>query len=322
MHHRQKTKTITLNCCIATLLWLSSALAWALPVPSLCFDWDDNIMRMHTVIVIFHKQTHEEVELSTHLFAQVKDQVGKVGTPYEDYEYDYNAVTGSYRYFRDQTHVNHFLVDIKHLLANHTPEQWQGPMWAQFVRALSHPDTAREVRVITTRGHTSPSMMEALRYLQSLGLIRYLPVEDNLHGVNQPRYDGILPRNPADAKAILMQQIIDKLDADVITDEFFELTNSEGTGRARQRLWKYSDDDVKYITTALSVLGKGVAAGRWKDTKIMIFYTGPANTTLAPGAYVLTGNGTPRLATEAEVLELDELHNYIHCRAALEPSGG
>jgi hypothetical protein len=162
-------------------------------------------------------------------------------------------------------------------------------------------------------------MLEALHYLQSKGLIAHLPEVETLSGVNQPRYSSTLPRNPADAKAILMQSRLDRVAAAPVTTDFYELIDREGTGKARQHLWKYSDDDLKYITTAMAALGPEVARGRWADTKIMIINTGPANATLAPGAYVLTSAGTPRLASAAELQELEDLQQQLPCGAALQP---
>ena len=66
------------------------------------FDFDDNVATLSTTIIIFHKETREEIHLSSMEYYQVKSMVGVAGTPYENYAFDYDDQIGSYRNFRDK----------------------------------------------------------------------------------------------------------------------------------------------------------------------------------------------------------------------------
>lgn len=53
------------------------------------FDWDDNIFKHDTSIIIINKQTFKELELSTEKFAKVRKKIGKEGT-YKNYDLSSN----------------------------------------------------------------------------------------------------------------------------------------------------------------------------------------------------------------------------------------
>ncbi len=64
------------------------------------FDLDDNVMFLDTKIFIFHRETGEELALSTGEFAAVSRIIAKPG-PLEQYETRLDDATGSFRRFRD-----------------------------------------------------------------------------------------------------------------------------------------------------------------------------------------------------------------------------
>lgn len=53
------------------------------------FDWDDNIFKHDTSIILIHKETSKEVELNTEQFAKVRKKIGHEGK-YKNYELSSN----------------------------------------------------------------------------------------------------------------------------------------------------------------------------------------------------------------------------------------
>ena len=70
------------------------------------FDFDDNIVFLSTPIIIFHKDTGEELEISSSEYAKHHRTIGMPG-PYQDYFANYVDDEGSFRNFRDQD-LGHF----------------------------------------------------------------------------------------------------------------------------------------------------------------------------------------------------------------------
>ena len=64
------------------------------------FDFDDNIAFLTTPLILFHKDTREEVMISSGDFAQHHQAIGKSGL-YADYAMDFCDSTGTFRNFRD-----------------------------------------------------------------------------------------------------------------------------------------------------------------------------------------------------------------------------
>src|SRR5690348_14295475 len=64
------------------------------------FDFDDNILFLQTTIIAFHKETGEEVALSSADWARLHQTIGHSGA-LKDYEIRFDDKTGSFRNFRD-----------------------------------------------------------------------------------------------------------------------------------------------------------------------------------------------------------------------------
>jgi hypothetical protein len=124
------------------------------------FDFDDNVAHLNTPLYIFHRETGETLKLSTQAWITFHSTIGKINSPYADYEIRYDDQTGSFRDFRDviiseaerligkkQT----FVKDIEALL-NVPDLQWKGPSWDCFYHATFN---QRPVGIITARGHRS-----------------------------------------------------------------------------------------------------------------------------------------------------------------------
>lgn len=144
------------------------------------FDFDDNIAFLSTSLVLFHKETGDELLLSSSEWAIHHAHIGKSGL-YVDYEIRYDDETGSFRNFRDLD-LNEteklsgkrqlFVQDVQSAL-NLPDLQWKGPSWNCFYHATFN---QRPVSVITARGHTATTIQEGVREFIHTG---HLPVEPN-----------------------------------------------------------------------------------------------------------------------------------------------
>lgn len=144
------------------------------------FDFDDNIAFLATSLVLFQKESGEELFLSSTEWALHHAHIGKTG-PYSEYEIRYDDVTGSFRNFRDLDLTELEKLDGKQQLfvqdvqaALNLPDlQWKGPSWNCFYHATFN---QRPVSVITARGHSASTIQEGVREFIRTG---YLPAEPN-----------------------------------------------------------------------------------------------------------------------------------------------
>ncbi len=142
------------------------------------FDFDDNIAFLTTSLVLFHKQTGEELSLSSSDWALHHSTIGKSG-PFVEFEIRYDDTTGSFRNFRDLdlTDVEKlsgkkqlFIADVQQALK--LPDlQWKGPSWDCFYHATFN---QRPISIITARGHSNDTIQEGVREFVKAG---YLPAE-------------------------------------------------------------------------------------------------------------------------------------------------
>lgn len=242
-------------------------------VQSYNFDWDDNIMFMPTQIILFHKETRKELAISTHEFAQVRQDVGASGI-YKDYEL-LNVEEDpcfSYREFRDMNGVNSFLPQVMETLKN---KDCYGPSFLAFQEALSNPQTAKRTSIITARGHSPESILEAIEHLQAVNLVKYLPPLENLFPVSSPRINANASR-PAEMKLTILAAMIDKMEEKA--KKSVEVPTFSG----------FSDDDLETYKLVKARLLEYAKAGRWKHVKIVLYFTGknPETKILTPNGYV------------------------------------
>ena len=144
------------------------------------FDFDDNIAFLTTPLILFHKETKEELKLSSGDFAQHHHLFGKSGI-YADYDVDYCDKTGTFRNFRDHDVAELerlskkrqiFVEDVAEALG--FPDfQWKGPSWECFYHATFN---QRPLSVITARGHHPDTLKEGIREFVRHKL---LPLEPN-----------------------------------------------------------------------------------------------------------------------------------------------
>jgi hypothetical protein len=210
------------------------------------FDWDDNIYCMPTKIIIFNKQDKtKELPVSTECFAHIREKVGQdfeMGTKLEfgvvvgdhtgtginlkDWEIIY-ANDESFREFRP--HEDNFF--LKHLKIAHN-EGKLAPSFPDFVEACSTQAMANEMTIITARGQRPDEMMEGLAWLQSIGVIKYLPKLENLFPVSYSGFKGgsASASSPSDKKRQVILELLLKIES--------ETPNA---------LFGFSDDDRKTV---------------------------------------------------------------------------
>lgn len=266
------------------------------------FDWDDNLIFMPTTIVVFHKTTGAEKEITTAQWAEIRKLVGQAGTQWADYEVRQDLATGSFRYFADSYDPE---ILAKHVDKAMQSGDWQAPSWPAFLQAMHFWKTARQTTIITARGHKAVTVRNVLLRLRDRGLIEYVPPEKNIYTVSGAQ-------DPSAAKVAVMKEILERIQARGTDETFVPVLNREGTARAPLHLWGFSDDDWGNFSKAAAALGEEVAKGRWSHIKITLFYTHkenpPGEVRLAPGAYVLRSDGSLRPVLPGE---LDEVSAVI-----------
>ena len=148
------------------------------------FDFDDNVAYLSTPIIIFHKQTGEEVKLSSGEFAHHHREIGISGL-YQDYFMDFNDQKGSFRHFRDKDlnpidvkagRKQGFVEDIEKALSN-VDLHWKAPSWNCFYHATYN---NRPVSLITARGHHPSTIKDGVSLMVKSG---YLPNDPNYHSI-------------------------------------------------------------------------------------------------------------------------------------------
>ncbi|MCX6124894.1 MAG: hypothetical protein NTV34_09130 [Proteobacteria bacterium] len=277
------------------------------PVIGFAFDWDDNIFEMPTQIMLFNKKTGAQKGVSTEEFALIRSLIGKVGSPWESYEMRPSVSEGSLRFFSDQAveGKDFFAKDIEKAMT--TPGyHWKGPVWDDFVTAMSQKRTADQTSIITARLHSPATIHRALLGLQRRGLIKNTLPEQNIWAVSYEGFDRVFgsqfkkappeggAADPSARKAAVMESILDRITSQPLPEVGTPTVRPSGIGTAIQHLWGFSDDDFGNFSKAQSVLQKGVDVDRWPNVKITLFFTGTNNPTEKPRAIVLRPRAVPR----------------------------
>ena len=130
------------------------------------FDLDDNVLTLSTQVFLFHKQTGEELGVSTQDFAAIAAHIGKSGK-YRNYELRNDDLTGSFRRFRGTGFVEDLSRDVLS-----APELWKGPSWDCFFHASYN---RRPTSIITARGHAPEVLKQGLELLVSHEFIPHAP---------------------------------------------------------------------------------------------------------------------------------------------------
>lgn len=143
------------------------------------FDFDDNIAFLTTPLILFHKETGDELNLTSGDWAIHHSSIGKNG-PYSEYEIRFDDQTGTFRCFRDldmkeiekvANKKQTFVEDV--LAAMNVPDlQWKGPSWDCFYHATFN---QRPISVITARGHSEEVLKQGIHEFVKAGHLPSTP---------------------------------------------------------------------------------------------------------------------------------------------------
>lgn len=161
------------------------------------FDFDDNIAFLGTPCYLFHRETGDELIISSGDFARWQKAIGVDG-PWKDFEIRLDDQKGTFRHFRDQQisylesllfgRQQLFIQDIAAALG-YPDLEWKGPSWDCFYHAVHN---NRLTSLITARGHHPLTLRAGIREFVKEG---FLPRE--------PNYLEILPVNHPETRARL-----------------------------------------------------------------------------------------------------------------------
>lgn len=143
------------------------------------FDFDDNVAFLSTPLILFHKQTGAELNITSGQFAQEHSNIGTSG-PFKDFDIRWDDNSGTFRCFRDH-HEDElkklglknqiFLEDVSEALG--FPDfQWKGPSWSGFYHATFN---QRPVSVITARGHAPETIAAGIELFVNAGHLPQAP---------------------------------------------------------------------------------------------------------------------------------------------------
>ncbi len=150
------------------------------------FDFDDNVATLATTIIIFHKKTGQELQLSSAAFATHHREIGISGI-YEDFYIDFNDEKGSFRNFRDQKYSlknkkQKFIHDVEEALSK-KDFNWKAPSWNCFYHAAHN---QRPISVITARGHEPDTIKKGIELLVQDGHLTKSPNYLSIYPVSNP----------------------------------------------------------------------------------------------------------------------------------------
>ena len=183
------------------------------------FDFDDNVAYLSTPIVLFHKDTDQEVMVSSGEFARENKKIGNDGV-YKDYYMNFNDERGSFRYFRDKDFSlldkivrkkQTFIQDIEKALS--TPDyHWKAPSWECFYHATYN---QRPMSVITARGHNAETLEAGIQLMVRDGHLPMMPNFLSIYPVSNTNTrielgDRDLKSNVAELKRAAIRESVEK----------------------------------------------------------------------------------------------------------------
>ena len=241
-----------------------------------CFDWDDNILFMPTNIILFHKESEEELILSTEDFAHYRSSIGQDQKFYIKDNKISEMKTGQIRNFKD-----YFIIgDGQHKSLNsfrefrdcenryflkHLKEALEsghfGPEWDLFVQATENQENAKRVYIITARGHSPQTIYEGIKYLKEIGLINHHIPRKNIFPVSHEKFRGSAS-SPQATKLKILKKV-------------FKEANDKSKEYQIHHTVYFSDDDLKTINHLNDKLAKlRTVDNYWQHIHIRLRYTG------------------------------------------------
>lgn len=210
------------------------------------FDFDDNIAFLKTSIYLFHKETKEEISLTSGEFARFKHLIGSRGELRDYHMIPDDPEKGSFRNFRDQSlHSEEahqvFVKDVLEVL-NLPDYLWKGPSWNCFYHAVFN---ERPMSIITARGHEEETIKIGISEMVNN---HYLPHEPNylsVFPVSHPQvHKSLAPELPITDVASLKKRAI----KESVNEAFKEYGENEF------HRFGMSDDDPKNIDLIIEAM--------------------------------------------------------------------
>jgi hypothetical protein len=224
------------------------------------FDFDDNIMYLDTPVVLLNTKTQRELEVSTHKFAGIQQDLGRPGQ-----WQNFSTFEGSFRHFQDQpsseiagASEQKFIRDIRAAIESNT-NAWKGPVWNVFRYAC---EQQRPVSLVTARGHAPETLKAGIAVLVTAGLLPCVP-----------NYLQVLPvgnkevrKKLGDANLNLTIPALKKRAILKIIDEAEKIFSKEGPTR-----YGMSDDDPTNVNLIIQAMSK--AKLRYPDARFFVVNT-------------------------------------------------
>jgi hypothetical protein len=200
------------------------------------FDFDDNIINTGSITYVYHKETGEEVSMSSAEFVEHRKKIGIEG-PFENYFLDYDDGR-SFKRFRDdpKNQSYPFLEDLKEAVQK---KGWEGPSWQRFVKAVQRD---RTISIITARGHHPDRIQEGLQWLAQEAYLPKVPSVHSIYAVTSQVTKNQLRWTGPDLIASLKKQALHHFMESVYNDFGHEPAHRFG----------FSDDDPKNIASTRS----------------------------------------------------------------------
>ena len=195
------------------------------------FDFDDNIVHTGSLTYIYHKETGEELALSSSEFVKSRIEIGNTG-PYQDYFIDPTPMK-SFQRFGDHEQTGHFpfLEDLKEAVKE---PDWKGPSWQRFEKAVTRD---RTMAIVTARGHHPDRIAEGIHWLADQGHLPKRPDIHTIYAVTSPQTKDLIRWTGPDLISAMKKQAL---------HHFIEAVYNE-FGHAPAHRFGFSDDDPKYI---------------------------------------------------------------------------
>lgn len=260
------------------------------------FDFDDNVAFLTTPLILFHKETGMELNVSSGDWAQHHSFIGKSG-PYSNYEIRWDDKTGTFRCFRDQDMEElerrgmtkqGFLHDVADALSL-SDLLWKGPSWQTFYHAAFN---QRPVSVITARGHQPETIKAGVRLMVKA---KHLPME--------PNYLSIYPVSNLQTRIALGDSKLTKSTAELKQTAIRASVEMalQTYGHSPHHRFGMSDDDpknIELITEEMTRLKAKypemsffmIATEKGEFVKHEIALSGPTGAILSPTEQALIGS--------------------------------
>lgn len=218
------------------------------------FDFDDNVAFLGTPIFLFHKETGDELTVTSREFAEIHAHLGKVGI-YRNFQLDYDDSKGSFRAFRDliaHRSGSPFVQHVQDALI-HAEEIWKGPSWSCFYHAVYN---HRPVSLITARGHAPESLQKGIQQWVEAGHLPHEPNYLSLWPVNHPEIRGNLERDVLGRHPEFLQENL-KIDVSRLKKAAIRRSVEQALevyGENPHHRFGMSDDDPKNIEMILEAM--------------------------------------------------------------------